>query len=138
MAGTAGTTGKSVLIVDQDISTRRILKTTISMEFDSVVDIRQTPDGEEAIEMMLDYPASLVISDAQPLTTSGIEIAHIIKDPYNGWPGTRFILTSEDRGKACELVDLALRAWNIGVEFFCKPLDLSMVLLAMGKKRLKA
>lgn len=130
--------GKHVLIVDADHPTRKILRATIALKFDDLFKVRETSSGEEAIEMMVELPADIIISDINPEYTSGIEIAQIVQDPYNGWPDTRFILTSGGEGKkACELVDLAVKAWNLGIEFFCKPLDIAMMLKTMKRKKQK-
>lgn len=120
---------KHMIVIDRDESTRKILRATISLRFDDAIVIRETSNGEEGLEMMLDVPADIVISDVEPNDTTGLELAQIITDPYNGWPETRFILTSEKIGdNPCELADLAAKAFNLGIELFSKPIDLAQML----------
>lgn len=115
-------TKKSFLIVDPDDESRFDLKAAL---LGCRASVRDTRCGEEAIEMLVEEPADIVIVDAHPLTTTGLEVAHVIKDAYNGWPSTDVILVS-DRSRS-DTWNIAATGWQMGCAMFEKPLTVAQL-----------
>ncbi len=67
-----------VLIVDDDSSTRKVLRRWLTRALD--VDVSEAADGLEAFEQLTEQPSDLVITDIHMPLLNGLELVSLIRD----------------------------------------------------------
>jgi two-component system, NtrC family, response regulator HydG len=113
----------SVLVVDDDLSHRTMLKTLLS---GWGYEVREADDGETAVNMVLEGPFDLVLMDIRMIRVSGIEALHRIKE-HN--PAIPVIIMT-----AYSSVETAVEALKKGAyDYLTKPLDFDELRLSMER-----
>lgn len=102
---------QTILLVEDDEEVSELLEEALAEMFL----LEPVRDLEAALEYLEGgQPADLVIIDLEQ--TQGEEIfeaLRIITDEINGWPDIPVIVLANDQEP-----ELALRSWNLGVEYF--------------------
>lgn len=73
---TANAIHRNILVVDDETQITRVLRTTLSSQGYSV---RTAPDGDEALEVMREWPPDVVITDLAMPNLSGLELCRRIR-----------------------------------------------------------
>src|SRR5262249_40534440 len=71
-----GTAKGNILVVDDEPQITRVLKTTLSSQGYGV---RTASDGDEAIQLMQDWPPDIVITDLRMPNLGGLELTRQIR-----------------------------------------------------------
>ena len=112
---------KRVLVVDDNEDIRFVVTKTLEK---NGYEVTTACNGDEAIEIMTQQPAQIVLLDIRMPVTDGWETLRIIKDEYNGWPETEIIMMT-----VCNEPENPLKAWSIGASYYLpKPFSLANML----------
>jgi len=104
---------KRVLVVDDEISVRKICQLVLQADFE----VETAADGMEAVAKAREKPFDLIITDIKMPGIDGIETARLIRELYPDVPW--IIMTAYGQ------LDLALKAIRLGVNgFLLKPFTL--------------
>ena len=83
----------SVLVVDDQLTMRALIRNALQQI--GFKDIREAPDGEEALKNLLAKPANLVISDFNMPKMDGIEFLQAVRSNPNTKKAAFIILTAQ-------------------------------------------
>lgn len=116
---------QSVLVVDDKTAIREVVVEVLSSYYHVV----EASDGEEAIELMTENPADVVILDINMPQTDGWEALRVITDPDNGWPDTKIVMLTVHNEP-----ENAMKAWAIGAHYYLpKPFNTAQLLQTVQK-----
>lgn len=112
---------KRVLVVDDNEGIREVAKEILQ---DVDCEVLTAENGEQAIEIMTETPADVVLLDINMPVTDGWETLRVIKDEYNGWPESQVIMLSVKQEP-----ENPLKAWSIGAHYYLpKPFSMANLL----------
>ncbi|HQU85454.1 MAG TPA: sigma-54 dependent transcriptional regulator [Pyrinomonadaceae bacterium] len=113
----------NLLIVDDEQSYRQLL--TLVFENDGH-QIRTAMNGREAVQMLLDEPADVIISDVKMPDMDGIELLRAVRENH---PDTAMVLMT-----AFASVETAREAFKLGADdFIQKPFDVEELKIIVRK-----
>jgi two-component system chemotaxis response regulator CheY len=101
----------SVLVVDDQLTMRALIRNALQQI--GFKDIREAPDGEEALKQMLAKPANLVVSDFNMPRMDGLALLRAVR-AHPPIRQTAFIMLT---GRADR--ELVQRAVQFGVNNYC-------------------
>ncbi|MDB5454493.1 MAG: hypothetical protein JWP92_78 [Caulobacter sp.] len=101
----------SVLVVDDQLTMRALIRNALQQI--GFKDIREAPDGEEALKLMLAKPANLVVSDFNMPRMDGLALLRAVR-AHPPIRQTAFIMLT---GRADR--ELVQRAVQFGVNNYC-------------------
>ncbi|MBN2846757.1 MAG: response regulator [Deltaproteobacteria bacterium] len=105
----------SILIVDDDSSTRTLIADAIQAE--GINNVTEVEDGFKALEIIKKSPFDLIISDLKMPGMNGIELLHTIKEIH---PATSVIIIT-----GYPSIDISIAAMKYGaVDFLTKPFNI--------------
>jgi response regulator RpfG family c-di-GMP phosphodiesterase len=114
---------EKVLIVDDEITIRKLLKQKLSREG---YDCRETESVEAALARLAEKPADAIILDVRMPGKSGIELLPALKSRY---PDTAVIMAT-----AVTDTSLAIECMRNGADdYICKPFNLEEVTVSMQR-----
>jgi signal transduction histidine kinase/CheY-like chemotaxis protein len=121
-APTSRAGGKTVLVVDDDLSIRRLLRQELEAESYRV---KEAADGMEALNQVKKERPDLIILDVMMPGMSGFDVAAVLKhDPIT--MGIPIVILSVIENKE--------RGYKIGVDrYFTKPVDMEGLLREIGE-----
>ena len=90
-----------VLLVDDDVSIRTMLRVAMSLETD-FEEIREAIDGADALQVMRDYRPDVIVLDYTMPRMNGAEVAELVRTTQ---PETRIIVFSGDVHERPEWAD---------------------------------
>ena len=90
-----------VLLVDDDVSIRTLLRVAMSLETD-FEEIREAIDGADAVRVMRDYRPDVIVLDYTMPHMNGAEVAELVRTRR---PDTRIIVFSGDVHERPEWAD---------------------------------
>jgi len=114
---------KTVLVVDDEVSLRKVLSATLKREGFEVV---TASDGLEAIEILSKHAIDLVLTDLRMPRLDGMGLLRVMLDKHSGIPVV--VLTAHGT------VDIAVEAMKLGAfDFLSKPFDQDELKLILHK-----
>lgn len=117
------TSSKSILVVDDDDSLRRIMQLQLE---EAGFTVLAAANGPEALARMEDFSPALVITDLKMPGMSGLELLGKLRE---GFPETTVIIIT-----AFGAVSTAVEAMKAGAyDYITKPVDYEQLLLVIGR-----
>ena len=118
-----GTSGPSILVVDDEANLRKVLSAALRKEGYDVLTARE---GEEALGLLNQAPVDVVLTDLKMPGMDGMELLERVLKDYPGLPVV--MLTAHGT------VDTAVTAMKLGAfDFLTKPFDRNELGLVMAK-----
>ncbi|RKH18814.1 sigma-54-dependent Fis family transcriptional regulator [Corallococcus sp. CA047B] len=112
-----------ILVVDDEANARRAIATLLKEEG---FDVREAPDGEEALGLLADFAPAVVLTDMRMPRMDGLTLMRRARE--GGSDATFVVMT------AFASVEAAVEAMRAGAEnYLTKPLDIDAVLVVLGK-----
>ena len=123
MQSQSGRSGKTILVVEDDLAIGALLARRLEHEGYRAV---QATNGKEALRVLVQTPIDLVITDILMPEKDGLELLGVVRQEH---PGIKVITISGPEHQVYLRMSERLGA----VRSFCKPLDLTEIMSAVDQ-----